>query len=601
MRARFSEVSVTPATPDRSSSNRFDVVIMGGGYAGLVQALHLTRVLPQASIAIVEPRTPDEIAAIDKIGESTVEIAASFMTRDLGLANYLAGTCPPKYGLNFHWAKVEGSTKTANDYFSSWVPQGPKIPCYQLHRGRFERDVTDKVEQAGVTFFRARVSDLVFGEGSDHTIETEAADGSTATLRGGHLVDAGGRAFLVGRKRGHMRRKPDDLFGLDSFSSWIRVKGVDSELIASKSQNKRSSVSGYFATNHWFGDGHWVWTIPLCGREDIVSIGIVAHRQRHSHKDLDTADKAMEFLRAHHEVVHDLAASGEIEDFKLLVRPAHTSAEMLGADNWYTIGDAAHFGDPFYSMGTSSIAISVTSVTEVIRSKLAAEPTADANRAAFDHFNIGWANVAIHTVRDHHRHLGNASAMSWRIYYEYIWWFGFWVPLFVGRWHLDPEFLGLVDPTKELGMLKDVYDDLDDLVGQGANVGFADPYREDVLAGPEFCPPKDDTVDYLADSAYEPQRLNIYRALSRTLRKCAWWIVRFQWRLNGIRGLLRPRNVARIGTLLGRSVATAALAVRHDLRSASKERDGFHQDFDREFSSYVPPKLAAPEGTAEAR
>jgi len=564
---------------------------MGGGYAGLVQALHLTRVVPQASIAIIEPRTPDEIEAIHKIGESTVEIAANFMTRDLGLANYLAGTCPPKYGLNFHWAKVQGKTETANDYFSSWVPQGPKIPCYQLHRGRFERDVSAKVKAAGVTFLHSKVSDFTFGEGNDHTMVAKDADGNTETLTAGHLVDACGRAFLIGRKRGHMKRKPEDLWGLDSFACWVRVKGANTDLIAATSQQRRSSVSGYFATNHFFGDGHWVWTIPLCGKEDIVSIGIIAHRQVHEHKSLDSQEKMFAFLREHHGVIADLAESGEVEDYKFLLRPAHTSEEMLGEDNWYTIGDAAHFGDAFYSMGTSSIAFSVTSVTETIRAKLAGETDADINREAFDTFNKGWADNAIHVVRDHHKHLGNASAMSWRIYFEYIWWFGFWVPTFVGRWHLNKEFLDIIEPTKQLRMLEQVYEDLNQLVEEGANVGFADPYREDILAGPEFCPPKDDTVDYLADSAYEPHRLNIYRALSRTLRKSAWWIVRFQWRLNGIKGLISPRNISRISMMVYRSVGCSVLALRHDMRTAPKKSEAFIEDFDREFAGYVPPQL----------
>ncbi|MCO4770483.1 MAG: tryptophan 7-halogenase [Deltaproteobacteria bacterium] len=576
-----------------SSATRFDVVIMGGGYAGLVQALHLTRVLPKASIAIIEPRTPDEIAAIDKIGESTVEIAANFMTRDLGLANYLAGTCPPKYGLNFHWAKQEGTTETANDYFSSWVPQGPKIPCFQLHRGRFERDVTKMVAKAGVHFVRGKVSDFSFGEGEDHTVTATTGEGEEQTLTAGHLVDACGRAFLIGRKRDTIRRKPEDLYGLDSFASWIRVKGVDPSLIESTTQTRRSSVSGYFATNHFFGDGHWVWTIPLCGKENILSIGVVAHRQRHSTKDLATKEKLLAFLEKHHGVVHALADSGEVEDFKALVRPAHISDEMLGEDNWYTIGDAAHFNDPFYSMGTSSIAFMVTSVTEVIRAKMAGEPDAEDKRSNFNHFNIGWARTSLHTVRDHYKHLGNASAMSWRIYFEYIWWFGFWVPMFIGRWHLQPEFLKRIDPTNQLDFIQECYEDLHTLVERGQNAGFADPYREDILAGPEFCPPKDDTVDYLADSAYEPQRLNIYRALGMTLRKSAWWVVRFQWKLNGVSGLLRPRTIRRVGFLLGRAIGCAFFALEHDLKSAHRKKDAFIEDFDREFQGYVPPRLTS--------
>jgi hypothetical protein len=77
------------------------------------------------------------------------------------------------------------------------------------------------------------------------------------------------------------------------------------------------------------------------------------------------------------------------------------------------------------------------------------------------------------------------------------------------------------------------------------------------------------------------------------LRKSAWWIVRFHWRLNGVRGLLRPRNIARVGGLLGRSVLTGAMALRHDMRSAPREKDAFIQDFDREFEGYVPPQLSS--------
>ena len=89
--------------PEDATDGLYDVVIMGGGYAGLCQALHLHRTIPGAKLVIVEPRTDEEIAAIVKVGESTVEMAANFMVRDLGLADYLAGTAPPKYGLNFHW------------------------------------------------------------------------------------------------------------------------------------------------------------------------------------------------------------------------------------------------------------------------------------------------------------------------------------------------------------------------------------------------------------------------------------------------------------------------------------------------------------------
>ena len=570
------------------STHDYDVVIMGGGYAGLCQALHLVRKTPQLSIAIIEPKSVEALAAINKVGESTVEMAANFMVRELGLADYLAGTCPPKYGLNFHWPKDLSKSDTVDDYFSSWVPQGPKIPCYQLHRGRFENDVTKMVHDQGVRFYRARVKNLKLGEGETrHVIETRDEAGETQTLTARHLVDAAGRAFLIGRKKKTIRRSPDDLYGLDTISAWVRVKGVNPSILDAESHSKRSSVSGYFATNHWFGDGHWVWTIPIDGPDNVLSIGVVAHQQRIDVREMNSKEALFSFLEKHHKVVHEIACSGEVEDFKLLVRPAFKSTSMFGDDNTYTLGDSAYFGDPFYSMGTSSIAISVTSITDLITTVEAGGPDVQARRELIDKINLDWSAVAIHVVRDHYKHLGNASAMSWRIYFEYIWWFGFWVPMFMGRWHLDREFIETIDPDSQLGMVQEVYEDLTKMIEKGTHAGFADPYRVDVL-GMDFAPPKHDAVDYLGTMAYEPQRLNIYRTLAKTLRCSASWLVQFHYKAFGLKGLLSPKVVKRIAFLQIRAVGADFLALRHHIK-LGKRRMGALEEFDKEFEMYSPP------------
>ncbi|MFO0635064.1 MAG: tryptophan 7-halogenase [Nannocystaceae bacterium] len=62
-----------------------DVAIVGGGLAGAALARQLRRELPQLSIGLFE-RDGD---GGWKVGESTVEIATSYFTRRLGLANYL--------------------------------------------------------------------------------------------------------------------------------------------------------------------------------------------------------------------------------------------------------------------------------------------------------------------------------------------------------------------------------------------------------------------------------------------------------------------------------------------------------------------------------
>ena len=178
--------------------------------------------------------------------------------------------------------------------------------------------------------------------------------------------------------------------------------------------------------------------------------------------------------------------------------------------------------------------------------------------------------------------------MSWRIYFEYIWWFGLWVPMFIGRWHLNPEFLKLIRPTEQLPLVQSVYEDLTEMVEAGVHAGFADPYRHDLL-GSGFAPPKTDHVDFLGDAAYEPGALNIYRALTMTLRYSASWLLHFQYRAWGWKGLLRPRTWTRWTLWMGRSLLTSVLALRHDIRN--RGRVTASERFDADFEGYVPPPV----------
>ena len=63
----------------------YDVVIIGGAFSGAATALMTKRRHPVARVLIIENN-----AAFDrKVGESTTEVSSCFMTRILGLANYL--------------------------------------------------------------------------------------------------------------------------------------------------------------------------------------------------------------------------------------------------------------------------------------------------------------------------------------------------------------------------------------------------------------------------------------------------------------------------------------------------------------------------------
>src|SRR6478736_4208262 len=73
----------------------FDVAIVGGAFAGASTALLLKRRNPDWRIVIIE-----KAAEFDrKVGESTTEVSSCFLTRVLGLTNYLGHHQLPKQGL----------------------------------------------------------------------------------------------------------------------------------------------------------------------------------------------------------------------------------------------------------------------------------------------------------------------------------------------------------------------------------------------------------------------------------------------------------------------------------------------------------------------
>ena len=78
-----------------------DVVIIGGGLAGLTLALQLRMTLPALSVTVLERHRHPAPETTFKVGESMVEVSSWYLREVLGLGDYLLESHLLKFGLRF--------------------------------------------------------------------------------------------------------------------------------------------------------------------------------------------------------------------------------------------------------------------------------------------------------------------------------------------------------------------------------------------------------------------------------------------------------------------------------------------------------------------
>lgn len=570
-----------------TQSPEYDVVIMGAGFAGLCQARHLLLNIPNIKIAIVDPRPPERSHKDLKIGESLIEVAALFLCKEMGLHDYLIENHAPKSGLNFHWSKNPAQTETIDDYYHVWANRQTPIASFHLHRAKFEQDLLEMNQKMGADFYNGRVVDVDLTPGDAIKTVSVKLNGDLIFLKAKHAIDAAGRQFIIGRKTDNLLFGAENLLGVNNGSSWLRVKNVDRTLFHNGYHPNGTSTSHYYATNHFFGCGHWLWMIPIDKRSMELSIGIVYHHEVINSEQINTQGKFRAFLNANHSLLAKLIDSGEIVDFNHLSRVAHRSKTLFSPDNWYVLGDAAHIFDAFYSYGTTTIAFCVESVTEIIRTKLAGEPDVEAKRAAYNEFNLVYARSVNCLYRGHAKQLGHASIMSWRIYFEYMWWFGVHIPMYIGKWHLNLKFISTyvkIANSNVDGLFADLCQQFDRLVERNANIGLMDAYRADQLLG-NYSPLKH-FDNFLENTKFEPRRCNVFVSMKFTYFYIAMWYVLFQWKAFGVFGLLKPQNLYNILRLLALSSKAAIGELIYKFKTKGLSPNSQIEKMRQEFLSY---------------
>ena len=175
----------------------YDVVIIGGAFSGAATGVMIKRKNPAARVLIIEKN-----AAFDrKVGESTTEVSSCYMTRILGLANYLGHEHLAKQGLRMWFCN------SSDQRFDNCVEIGPRynarVQTFQVDRAKLDSHLLEYAVNAGCELLRpAKVTKIELNGANGQTVDVDLAQKS---VRARWLIDASGRATLLARKLGHYR------------------------------------------------------------------------------------------------------------------------------------------------------------------------------------------------------------------------------------------------------------------------------------------------------------------------------------------------------------------------------------------------------------
>jgi flavin-dependent dehydrogenase len=391
-------------------TERHDVVILGGGLAGLTLAIQLKRARPGAKVLVVDKREGMAPEAAFKVGESSQPIAAFYFGEMIGMRDHIEQHQLPKYGLRFVFPADGNHDITRRTELG---PPGPPpaggLPSYQLDRGRFENELAVRVSAAGVELRRGcRVEGIELSD-DGHSV-TLWRDGRSETVAARWVVDAAGRAALLKTKLGLHKEVPHRIN-----ASWFRVRGrVDLDDWSDDEQwlgRIRARGQRMLSTCHLMGEGYWVWLIPLASGSH--SIGIVADPRFHPFEQIDTLDGSLEWLSRHEPQLAGVIAGrrNDVQDFLTIEDFSLGAKRVFSPQRWALTGDAGVFLDPFISPGSDFIAIANTLITDAIARDLAGEDVAD-RVERFNDLYLHLFDTRLEEYVDQYELLGNSLVVT---------------------------------------------------------------------------------------------------------------------------------------------------------------------------------------------
>src|SRR5499427_1416902 len=311
-----------------TTSNNYDVIVIGGGPAG-------------STIASILSREGRKVVLFEKERFPRHHIGESLMTdtywtfQRMGLLEKLkASPFVRKYSVQF----ANPAGKESRPFYFFEAMHHESAVTWQVTRSEFDKLLIEHAADQGATVHQGAAVKQVLFEGDQAVgVEVKMKDGSLQSFHSRVIVDATGQSAMLSNRFRWRVRDPKLKKGV----LYSYFKGAHRE------PDLNGGATLVLRTEH--GSGGWFWYIPL--ENDITSVGIVAD------PEYLVKGRGQDLARIFDEEVEKcepcrrrVASGVRVDKIYSILDYSYRSKQCAG-DGFILIGDAYGFLDPIYSSG----------------------------------------------------------------------------------------------------------------------------------------------------------------------------------------------------------------------------------------------------------